>query len=206
MTEPRSVISLIVLAAGKSSRFGSNKLLSETDGEAMIQRVVRTSLASRASEVVVVVGFEEDKIRHALQSYECRVVSNPEFENGQTSSVIAGVNSVKKHANAAMILPGDVAFIKAEQINKVIDEYNFAPSSIVVASYRGRMGHPILFDHALFDEMLRITEEKAGLKEVVDRHRSEIRRVEVESREVLLDVDLPNDLRSLEKMKSLKTV
>ncbi len=206
MTEPRDLISLIVLAAGKSSRFGSNKLLSETDGEAMIQRVVRTSLASRAGEIVVVVGFEEDKIRHALQSYECRIVSNPEFEKGQTSSVIAGVNSVKKHTNAAMILPGDVAFIKAEQIDKVIDEYNFAPSSIVVASYRGRMGHPILFDHALFDEMLKITEEKAGLKEVVNRHRSEIRRVEVESREVLLDVDLPNDLRSLEKEKGLKTV
>ena len=195
MTEPRDFISLIVLAAGKSSRFGSNKLLSETNGETMIQRVVRTSLASRASEVVVVVGFEEDKIRHALQSYECRIVSNPKFEKGQTSSVIVGVNSVKKHANAAMILPGDVAFIKAEQIDKVIDEYNLTPSSIVVACYRGTMGHPILFDHALFDEMLKITEEKAGLKEVVDRHESETRRVEVESREVLLDVDLPNDLR-----------
>jgi len=206
MTEPRNVISLIVLAAGKSSRFGSNKLLSEIDGESMIQRVVRTSLASKASEVVVVVGFEEDKIQRAIQSYECRVVSNPAFEKGQTSSVIAGVNSVKKQADAAMILPGDVAFIKAEQIDKVIDEYNFAPSSIVVASYRGRMGHPILFDHALFDEMLKITEEKAGLKEVVNRHRSEIRRVEVESREILFDVDLPNDLRSVEKEKGLKTV
>ena len=206
MTEPRDFISLIVLAAGKSSRFGSNKLLSETDGEAMIQRVVRTSLASRASEVVVVAGFEEDKIRHALQCCECRVVSNPEFEKGQTSSVIAGVNSVKKHANAAMILPGDVAFIKAEQIDKVIDEYNLAPSSIVVASYRGRMGHPILFDHALFDEMLKITEEKAGLKEVVNRHRSEIRRIEVESREILVDIDIPYDLRSLEKEKGPKTV
>ena len=195
MTEPRDFISLIVLAAGKSSRFGSNKLLSETNGETMIQRVVRTSLASRASEVVVVVGFEEDKIRHVLQSYECRIVSNPQFEKGQTSSVIAGLNSVKKHANAAMILPGDVAFIKAEQIDKVIDEYNLTPSSIVVASHRSRMGHPILFDRAVFDEMLRVTEEKAGLKEVVNRHRSEIRRVEVESGEVLLDVDLPNDLR-----------
>ena len=206
MAEPRDFISLIVLAAGKSSRFGSNKLLSETNGEAMIQRVVKTSLASRASEVVVVVGFEEDKVRRALQSHECRIVSNPEFEKGQASSVMAGVKSVNKHANAVMILPGDVAFIKAEQIDKVIDEYSLDHSSIVVASYRGRMGHPILFDHALFDEMLKITEEEAGLKEVVNRHRSEIRRVEVESREVLLDVDLPNDLRSLEKEKGLKTV
>jgi molybdenum cofactor cytidylyltransferase len=133
-------------------------------------------------------------------------VSNPEFEKGQTSSVIAGMNSVKKHANAAMILPGDLAFIKPEQIDKVIDEYNLAPSSIVVASYRGRMGHPILFDHALFDEMLKITEEKAGLKEVVNRHRSEIRRIEVESREILVDIDIPYDLRSLEKEKGPKTV
>jgi len=206
MTEPRNFISLVVLAAGKSSRFGSNKLLSEIEGETMIQRVVRTSLASKASEVVVVVGFEEDKIRYTLQSYECRIVSNPEFEKGQTSSVIAGMNSVKKHANAAMILPGDLAFIKPEQIDKVIDEYNLAPSSIVVASYRGRMGHPILFDHALFDEMLKITEEKAGLKEVVNRHRSEIRRIEVESREILVDIDIPYDLRSLEKEKGPKTV
>jgi len=68
------------------------------------------------------------------------------------------------------------------------------------------MGHPILFDHALFHEMLKITEEKAGLKEVVNRHRSEIRRIEVESREILVDIDIPYDLRSLEKEKGPKTV
>jgi CTP:molybdopterin cytidylyltransferase MocA len=54
--------------------------------------------------------------------------------------------------------------------------------------------------------MLKITEEKAGLKEVVNRHRSEIRRIEVESREILVDIDIPYDLRSLEKEKGPKTV
>ncbi len=196
MMKSRKWVSSVILAAGKSTRFGSNKLLFEIDGKRLIERVVETSLASKASEVIVVVGFERERILPILKGYQCRIVFNPAYEVGQSSSVIAGVRSVSDKAHALMILPGDMAYVSVEHINKVMDQYDSLPSSIVVASFGSRMGHPILFDRALFNEILSITEKRFGLKEVVDRHRAEIRRVQVGSVEILLDVDVLDDIKS----------
>ncbi len=191
-----SWISLIVLAAGKSTRFGSNKLLSKVQNETMIEHVVKEATLSKANEVVVVVGHDADGIIKCLRSLQCRIIFNPAFEEGQSSSVVTGVRTVKEYAKAAMILPGDMAFIKVDQINKVIDRYNSTMSNIVVATHEGRMGHPILFRSELFDEILRIKEETFGLKEVVNIHKAQIELVEVKSPEVLMDVDIPEDLKS----------
>ncbi len=75
-------ISLIILAAGKSIRFGSNKLIYKLDGETLIERVVRSCLESKAHEVVVVVGYEANKIAETLRNLSCRIVHNPSFEKG----------------------------------------------------------------------------------------------------------------------------
>jgi molybdenum cofactor cytidylyltransferase len=192
-----SIISLIVLAAGKSTRFGLNKLLLNLDRETLIGHVVRSALQSNASETVVVVGFEAERIKHALQGLNCKFAVNQDFAKGQSSSVLTGIEFVKNHADAVMILPGDMPLIRVEFINKVIDEYRSDKSSIVVASYEGRMGHPILFDASLFDELLEIDEETFGLKKVVSRHIGEVRKVEVGSVGALLDLDIRDDLNRI---------
>lgn len=192
-------VSLIVLAAGKSTRFGSNKLLFKLDGETLIERVVRTGLESKANEVVVVLGYKADRVREALRGLSCRIVLNSDFETGQSSSVVTGVKSVKDHADAALILPGDVALVRVEYINRVIDEYNSTASAIVVASYQGKMGHPILIGAELFDEVLAISEETFGLKALIKKYRSLIKLGEVVSNEILFDVDTQDDLKRIVK-------
>jgi molybdenum cofactor cytidylyltransferase len=194
----RGTISLIVLAAGRSTRFGSNKLLYKLNDETMIERVVKNCTESKADEVVVVVGFEADKIRQVLKGLCCRIVLNSTFETGQSSSVVIGVKSVKDHAKAVMILPGDMAFVEVQHINKVIEEYNSTGAALVVASHMGRMGHPILVDAALLDEVVKISEETFGLKEIVKKYRDQIKFVETGSREVLVDVDVRDDLVAAE--------
>ncbi len=190
-------ISLIVLAAGKSSRFGSNKLLMKLNGETLIRRVVRKGLESRADEVVVVAGYEAEKIAEALKDLHCRLVLNPAFEKGQSSSVVAGVRFVRSHAKAAMILPADMPFLEVADIDRVIDEFNCSGASLVAASYEGRIGHPILFGVKLFDEVLRIKEETFGLKEIVRRYHDKMKLAETGSRGVLVDVDVPGDFERL---------
>lgn len=199
MNSHPKLISLIILAAGKSTRFGSNKLLYKLDDETMIERVVRQGLESKAQEVVVVVGYDAMKITETLKDLSCKIVHNPSFERGQSSSVITGVKFVREHAKAVMILPGDVASVRVEHINKVINEYNSTESAIVVVSYQKKMGHPILIDSELFDEILNIREGTFGLKEIISKHRSQIKMVEVGSEEVLFDVDIHDDLRLLRK-------
>lgn len=186
---------IIVLAAGKSSRMGKNKLLLKVNGKPLIRRVVDNALKSKVDQVIVVVGYEKDRIIEALSGSNCRIVYNIEFEKGQSYSVKVGVQLVEEMAEAVLILPGDVALISSEAINKVIDDYRKSKAPIVVAAHGERMGHPILFDRTLLGEVKEIKEETFGLKALVSRYRSQIRRVDVGSQEVLIDIDTEEDFK-----------
>ncbi len=189
MTETNNdYISIIVLAAGLSTRFGRNKLLEPIGGSTMIQHVVSESLMSKAKQVIVVCGHDFAKIRQKLKDYRCDVVINEDFEKGQSFSVKKGLSNVKSEAGAIIILPGDIALVDHETIDAVIDEYLLSHARIVVAGYHGRSGHPILFGKSLLGELESISEETQGLMSVVSRHKSEVRLVET-SEASLIDVD-----------------
>ena len=191
----KPLISLVVLAAGMSTRFGENKMLYPIDGEPMVRRVVKAALSSSVDEVIVVVGFEAEKVKEALKGLKCVIVENLDYAiGGQSSSVRCGVRHVKDDAEAVMILPGDVAFIDPSIINKVVEEYRSKSAKIAVASYKGKPGHPILFDRTLIPEILKIDEAGYGLKAVVNRHKADVVYVEADTPNVLLDVDRKADL------------
>jgi len=189
------LISLIVLAAGSSTRFGRNKLLEKIDGSTIIERVVKSAASSKADEVVLVLGYEAQRVKGALKNFECKFVFNEDFKKGQSFSVKAGVKSVMGYVDAVMVLPGDVALITSKSINMVVEEYERSRSPIVVASHQGRSGHPILFDRSLFNEIMEINEETMGLKAVVNRHRDLIKKVEAGSDEILIDIDDEEDFK-----------
>lgn len=190
------MISLVVLAAGLSTRFGENKMLYPIDGEPMVRKVVKTALSSSVDEVVVVVGFEAQKVKAALNDLNCKLVENPAYATGgQSSSVRCGVKAIREDAEAVVILPADVAFIEAKVIDMVVEKHKVEKPKIVVASYNSRPGHPILFDRSLIPEILAIDEAGYGLKAVVNRHRSEVVYVEAGTPDVLLDIDRKTDLK-----------
>jgi molybdenum cofactor cytidylyltransferase len=192
------MISLVVLAAGKSTRMrGENKLLAKIDDTPMIRRVVQAALESKVDEVIVVLGWEEEKVRAALAGLPCRTVLNRKYEGGQSSSVKSGLADVSSTARAVLILPGDVAKIDAHSINMVVEKYHGGHHTIVVAGHQGRHGHPILFDRQLFPEIERINEATFGLKAVVALRRDEACLVETGSGNVLKDIDTVQDLKEI---------
>lgn len=191
-------ITIIVLAAGKSTRMeGRNKLLAEVKGKPMIRRVVEAALDSKADETIVVLGWDEGRVRQALADLPCRLIVNREFENGQSSSLKTGLNEVAPETKAVLILPGDIAKIDSQSIDKVVNAYILDGGTILVAAHKGRYGHPILIDKRLFNDIAQISEETRGLKSVIKKHENEIRLVEVDTDIVLRDVDTPEDLRRL---------
>jgi molybdenum cofactor cytidylyltransferase len=183
------MISLVILAAGKSTRMKENKLLLKLDGETLIERVVKTAKGSSADEVIVVLGHEAEKVREQLVKLDCKVVVNENYMRGQSESVKVGLAAVSSSAEAVMILPADVALIDAESIDSVIDEHRKSKSHIVIASHKHQSGHPILLDRALFQEVSQIDENALGLKAVINRHRSKVKYVEVGTENVLIDID-----------------
>ncbi len=197
MTEKTTdFVSIIVLAAGLSTRFGRNKLLEPIGSNTMVGRVVSESLKSKAKQVIVVLGHDSEKIRRNLKDYKCEFVFNEDFLKGQSFSVRKGLTRVKKNADAVIVLPGDVVLVDHNMIDAVVDEYSTCYSPIVTAGYHGSSGHPILFDRNLLGELENIDEETRGLKSVVSRHRSQLRLVET-SEASLLDVDRQEDLLRL---------
>jgi molybdenum cofactor cytidylyltransferase len=192
------MLSLIVLAAGKSSRMhGRNKLLARVNSKPMIRRVVEAALSSQVDEVIVVLGWEAAKVRDALSELPCRFVVNKNYEEGQSSSVKVGLTEVAETTNAILILPGDIAMIDTHSINLVANEYNLGNRLIVVAAYRGKQGHPILLSKELFGEVQEIDEQGLGLKAVLNNHAADVRLVETDHEYVLRDVDTPEDLKAL---------
>ncbi len=141
--------------------------------------------------------FGKNKLLYPIQG-------RPMIRGVVEESVKAGLRAVMDKAKAVMFLPGDVAFIRVEQIRAVYDDYVSNDGPIVLPTYRGRGGHPILFDRSLFEEIMGITEEGRGLKSVVQAHRNEIRRIELGTARILVDIDTERDLE--ERIREIQEV
>ncbi len=194
----------VVVAAGLSSRFPGNKLLYEIGGKPLIALTVSRILEAGVGRVVVVLGHQASRVFEAIinnvqDTMRLVFVYNKDFaEGGMSSSVKTGIRVVPKDLHI-MVHPGDVPFLKAETIRRVAEIHLKEKNLITVACYKGRGGHPIIFSPLLREELENIKEETFGLKEVVSRHRDEIRRVETDDPGVLRDVDYPEDITIAEK-------
>ncbi len=191
------MIPIIILAAGMSTRFPGNKLLYNVRGKPLIKHVVEAALGSKADEVLVVLGYKSEEIARVISNYDVVLVYNPEYKRGMSYSVKRGIRAVYKWAKAAIIHPADVAFVPSTVFDKVIDKYEEKQAPIVVASYRGEKGHPILFSGELFDEILKINEETFGLKAVTRKYRDRTVIVNTDYKEVVVDIDTIEDLKKL---------
>ena len=190
----QTMIPIIILAAGMSTRFPGNKLLYKVFGEPLIRTIVKSALRSKADKVIVITGFEADKISKVLEDLDIDIIYNENYNKGMSFSVKKSINCVRGIANAAIIHPADVAFVPSEVFNRVIDYYLKTKAKIVIAGYRGIKGHPILFDSSLFNEIMEISEETMGLKAIVNKYKDKAVIVETNSEEVLLDIDTLEDL------------
>lgn len=190
------MISLIVLAAGKSTRMKENKLLLKLNGETLIRHVVKTATRSNADEVIVVLGYEAEKVKQKLLRLQCKLIMNENYLKGQSESVKVGMSAVSSRAEAVMVLPADVALVDEQSINTLIDEYRRSKSRIVIASHQHQRGHPILLHRTLFPEISEIGEDTLGLKAVINRHKAEVKYVEVGTDNVLIDIDTQEEFNT----------
>jgi molybdenum cofactor cytidylyltransferase len=193
--------SVVVFAAGLSTRFGRNKLLEPVGMSTLIGHVVTEAISSRARQVVVVGGYEFDALKKALDGFSCEVVYNEDYTRGQSYSVKKGMSLVSKSANAVLFEPGDMPLVTRAIFDAVIFEYARSHARIVSAGHRGRPGHPILFDRTLFGELNEVAEATKGLKKVVSSHRAEAKVIET-SVGSLFDLDTPFDLSLLKERKT----
>lgn len=198
MPERSGFIAGILLAAGTSSRMGSNKMLFDLNGESVLRRAARRAMGGGLGPILVVLGHQEERARPELVGLPCRVVVNPLYETGISSSLKAGVAALKdqpEDVRAAMVMLADMPFVTSEMIAEMIARYRSTEAPLVISDYEGVNAPPMLYDRSLFSELLTMTEEGCG-RQVVKRHRHEAE-VLAWPASALADLDVPEDYARL---------
>jgi len=186
------LIAAVVLAAGASSRMGKPKLTLPVSGEPMLGKTLDIYRRALVDRVVVVLGANAAKLREEVKFEKETVILNPLFRNGMSGSLKLGLKAVEKEADAMIVALGDQPYVSPDTINTMIEVYSRTNASVVIPTYRGIRGNPVLFDKSVFPEIKRIKGDK-GAKSVVERHSESLREVAVEDSGVLFDIDTPSD-------------
>lgn len=187
------MIAGILLAAGASRRFGSQKLLAPIGGVSLVRRTTERLMATALDEIVVVLGSDADAVGASLTGLDIRVVTNPDFAAGMSTSLRAGLAALPATAEAALVALADQPAIGAEIIDRLVGHYRVHRVPIVAPLYRGGMrGNPVLFDRALFGELRAVTGDEGG-RSVVARDPRRVALVRFD-REMPGDIDVPGDL------------
>ena len=190
------MISGVILTAGRSSRLGRPKQLLPLAGVPLLTHVLRNAVASSLDEVILVLGHEAARIEAAVGEWGQRVVVNPDYAAGQSTSLRAGLGAIDPTAAAALVLLGDQPQVGPAVIDAVIEGYRTSGGSIVVPHYGGRPGNPVLFARSRFPELARITGDE-GARGVVRAHAGEVVAVPVAAGPPPRDVDNEEDYAAL---------
>jgi molybdenum cofactor cytidylyltransferase len=185
----------IILAAGASRRMGAVKALVRFQGESLVDRAI-LAMGAAATPVIVVLGHHAEAIREgALRGGEAMWVVNSEPERGQLSSLQCGLRAVPAEAPAAIFTPVDYPAVQPDTIRRIAGALGDG-ALLSVPRCQGRRGHPVGIGRALFGEFLALP---AGgrASDVVARHQSEIRYVDVDDAGILDDADDAEALRGL---------
>ena len=194
LTKPR--IAAVVLAAGQSTRMGSNKLLAELGGKPLLAQTVAQIKASGVDEVVVVTGHQKAEIESALVDAGVRVVHNPAFADGLSSSIRAGIQAVQNF-DAAFICLGDMPLIRADDMKRMMAAFNVEEGRTLIAPALGRqLGNPVLWGQKHFTSLLALEGDR-GARGLLETRREAIVEIPVEHECIFLDADTPEALADI---------
>lgn len=194
--EVRSRVAGIVLAAGQATRFGATKQLMPWKDSTLVERAAHVALDAGLHSVVVVTGHDADPVRAAVAGLPVQVVFNPEFAVGLSTSVRKGIAALPEGFSAALFLMADQPGVTSEVVRALVQTHRETLAPIVLPTYQGRRGNPVLFDKSLFDELTRI-EGDIGGRMLLEKYAGSLARVPVEDPGILEDIDTPEDLQRL---------
>ena len=193
-----AVIAAVVLAAGSSTRMGQPKLLLPLAGTSLLRRVVEEAVASDAGDTVVVTGAYRDAVERELAGLAVRLVHNPDHARGMSTSLRAGLAALRPETAAALVLLADQPLVDRGIVNALIEVYSRTGARIVQPRYGGEPGHPIVWDRALFGELMAQDGDRGG-RDILRRRAGEIAWHELPDAHIRLDVDTPDDYQSLRR-------
>jgi molybdenum cofactor cytidylyltransferase len=193
-------VSAILTAAGKSERMGRPKPLLPWPNESgsdvtLVEYQIAQLKAAGVDDVIVVLGHHAEEVIPFVKGERMRYVINPDYAAGKTTSIKAGLAAVDASAELVVLLAVDQPR-PASIIRRVIAAHRESGAAVTSPIHGARGGHPIVFAARLVGELKQITEENQGIREVIERHRSEVHRVPIQEPGVRLDLNTPEDYKA----------
>lgn len=186
----------IVLAAGRSSRMGQPKQLLSFRGRTILEWTVDNALASSLHRVIVVLGHDAASVQPFIEQRGVDLVINPSPEAGQSSSLKAGLHALTNEIDAALFLLGDQPLVAPETIDRIVATFAAFPSPIVMPTFNGKRGNPVLFSRQTFPRIETLSGD-CGARALFQEYAGDIRSVDVHTPTILFDLDTPEDYRRL---------
>ena len=187
----------ILLAAGESRRMGELKALLPWQGQSLISHQLTALTGGGVDRVIVVLGHRYEELLPEIDGKTgVEWTLNPDYLQGKTTSIKAGLAALKNRLPMALLLLNVDQPRSAETVGSLLRQHRASGPLITIPAFAGKGGHPVVFDGALIAELGAIGEATQGIREVVRRHREGTLRVEMDSGEVLWDLNTPEQYQA----------
>ncbi len=188
------MIAAIVLAAGRSQRFGAPKLMEEVLGRPLLQWAIDSALASNVDQVVVVLGHRSAELRARLRRGRFRVIHNPKFEEGLSTSLKAGLEVLPPDCEAACVFLGDTPFVPWSATNEVIHQFRSTGMPVWRPCYRNVPGHPVLVGRDVWPLIVDLKGD-VGLRTLLLNYPDSL---------ISMNMDPPRDVDTIDDLEHLR--
>ena len=188
----------VVLAAGRSTRMGANKLLADLNGRPVLATTIKQIQASSVDEIVVVTGHQAQAVATALSHTKVVVIHNAQYASGLSTSVRCGIAAVQDF-DAAFICLGDMPLIRFADMQRMMQAFNVEEGRRLIApTYRGQLGNPVLWGQEYFKALMALEGDR-GARSLLEASHQQITEIAVEHDGILLDADTPEALAEMRK-------
>ena len=191
---PAHKLFAIVLAAGRSSRFGSTKQAATLDGTPLVRRAIDTAASVCGDRVITVIGHDAATVCQAMDSDSGFIIVNEAYEEGLGSSMAAAARACGAYADALLLLLADQALVTAKHLQTLIDAWSGTDDEIVATAYDDTLGPPVLLPRATFSDLCALSGDR-GAHALLSDDRFQLKTVHFEAAAV--DIDTPDDLARL---------
>jgi molybdenum cofactor cytidylyltransferase len=193
-------VAAVILAAGASTRMGEPKQLLRLGRRTVLEQTIENVRSAGLEELVLVLGSSADAIRQQLPASAfdaLRVVVNPDFGHGMASSLRAGLSALDHRVDGALIVLADQPFVRPETLSRIAALYRSSKAHIVIPTYRGTRGNPVLLDRSVFAEVMAL-EGDMGCRAIFPGHAEGTLKAEVDDPGIVLDIDSRDDYERLQ--------